>query len=356
MGQRANLVVIQDGVWRLYYDHWCANRLDVELFWGPELARQFIEQRAPKEQGPTPRSAGFRGPVHPRNREWLLDEVWCEGAAVLDLDERVLLFFGGEDLMRDAPLRRAYLHLMRENWAPWQIRWAHEGVAAIGDYIGVARDDLIKAHDFDPDESFRVLTEFPEDNLTLMTTMKDGVASARRIYGDAEALEQGPEGLIVLDEIEGVSSLVWENEMPTGGVHVDFDSATVSFWWAEDTPAIEERIGAAWPGWNIDWLRDEFERQLALCGLDVRLPERSLVELQTEVLGRMRRLCVHDGDANPARELHARFGAAAEINSATDESRSSVGDDVEKLELLDALASRLPLVPKISGLHSAGTA
>lgn len=356
MGQRANFVVIEGGVWRLYYDHWCANRLDVEMFWGPELARAFIEQRAPKQQGVTPKSTQFRPPVRRiHDHDWLLDEVWCEGAAVLDFDERVLTFFGGEDMMRDVPLRRAFLHLMRENWPNWQIHWAHEGVAVLGEYIGVARDELIKGHDFDPDESFRVLTEFAEDNLTLITMVKEGVVLAWRIYGDAEALEQGPDGLVVLDELDGVESLVWDREMPTGGVHVDFDSMTLSFWWAEATPAIEERIGAAWAGWKIDWLRDEFERQLALCGLDIRLPERSLEELQAETLDRMRRLCAHEG-GNPARELSARLGMAPGISLATDESRRSVGDDVEKLELLDELAGKLPIIPKLSGLHSAGTA
>jgi hypothetical protein len=65
MGQRANLLIIESGRGTLYYDHWCANRLDDELFWGPEEALHFIRQRDP---------IGADG--------WL-DEVWCEGAAVV---------------------------------------------------------------------------------------------------------------------------------------------------------------------------------------------------------------------------------------------------------------------------------
>jgi hypothetical protein len=42
MGQRANLLIIESGRGTLYYDHWCANRLDDELFWGPEEALHFI--------------------------------------------------------------------------------------------------------------------------------------------------------------------------------------------------------------------------------------------------------------------------------------------------------------------------
>jgi len=104
MGQRANLIVGQQGRWRLYYDHWCANRLDVELFWGPEPARRFIEQFDAVDES-----------------RWL-DEVWCEGAAVPDLDDRVLVFFGGEDIIGDITLRRTHLSLMRDMWPGWQIK------------------------------------------------------------------------------------------------------------------------------------------------------------------------------------------------------------------------------------------
>lgn len=106
MGQRANLVIVRRGDWRLYYDHWCANRLDIELFWGPRLAAELIEQRAPLD-----------------DRQGWLDEVWCEGAAVLDEDRQVLLWFGGEDVLYDIPLRRAFLELMRCQWPGWEVRW-----------------------------------------------------------------------------------------------------------------------------------------------------------------------------------------------------------------------------------------
>ena len=40
--------------------------------------------------------------------EWL-DDIWAEGGAVLDRDRSALLFFGGEDVRYDVPLRRLYL-------------------------------------------------------------------------------------------------------------------------------------------------------------------------------------------------------------------------------------------------------
>ena len=99
MGQRANLVIYKNRDWSLYYDHWCANRLDIELFWGPESATEFVKQRSPLD-----------------DRDDWLDEVWCEGGALIDHDSQLLLWFGGEDIIYDIPLRRAFLELMTYRW------------------------------------------------------------------------------------------------------------------------------------------------------------------------------------------------------------------------------------------------
>ena len=88
MGQRANLVLVEDGKYQLFYSHWCANTLPRDLFWGPEHAVAFIRlQRAVDESG------------------WL-DDVWAEGGALLDLDRKRCLLYGGEDILYDVPLRR----------------------------------------------------------------------------------------------------------------------------------------------------------------------------------------------------------------------------------------------------------
>jgi len=66
MGQRANLIVVRDNTYDLYYSHWCANTLPKDLFWGEQYAIQFIEmQTRVDEPG------------------WL-DDVWAEGGAVLE--------------------------------------------------------------------------------------------------------------------------------------------------------------------------------------------------------------------------------------------------------------------------------
>ena len=49
---------------RLFYSHWAAKNVETDLFWGAEQAERFILAQTPCQ-------------------EWL-DDVWCEGGAVLD--------------------------------------------------------------------------------------------------------------------------------------------------------------------------------------------------------------------------------------------------------------------------------
>jgi hypothetical protein len=125
MGQRANYVVFENGKYRLFYSHWAANTIDRDLFWGPRAALTFIRQQ--REMSPD---------------DWL-DDVWCEGGAVVDLDGRILTFFGGEDVIYEIPLRRLYLRFLSKSWEDWQIRWAHEGIADLADAAGYPRAKVL---------------------------------------------------------------------------------------------------------------------------------------------------------------------------------------------------------------------
>lgn len=322
MGQRANLVVVKQGRWRLYYDHWCASRLDVELFWGPQLALEFIKQRPP---------AG--------DSAWL-DEVWCEGAAIVDLDRQELLFFGGDNILHDVTRRRAQLALMTATWPRWDIRWAYEGIVSIGRCLDLPATRFLTDYRPDAQERFRTLTAYPEDNDVLLTTKIDGETTARRVAGDQESLELGPDHLGVLGEVEGMGAMEWSGEMPGGGVHLDFDRQAISVWWATWAAAVEQRVAAAWPGWSVEWLQDRYEQHIAIAGLDIRFPERALADIQADILQTLTGWC-HWEAKNPARDLAKRLDAP--VNPQTKETRGSAGDEAQKLRVLSDLSARVPI-------------
>jgi hypothetical protein len=323
MGQRANLVIVRRHTWRLYYDHWCANRLDIELFWGPRLAADFIEQREPLSDC----------------NDWL-DEVWCEGAAILDEDRKSLVRYGGEDIEYDIPLRRAFLDLMKCQWQGWEIRWAAGGIVEVGGYLGLPADKFLV--DTDLEEGFTVLTEHPEANDTLLTVRRQGQRLAARIYGDEEALELGQSQLTMLLQAEREPSLVWTGNMPTGGLHIDVDAQSLSYWQAKPAAGIEARVRRGWSEWQTEWLEDRFEEHLRIASMDIQLPHQNGSDLQRSVLHHLRNSCTHLASP-PARRISAAMFKSAQVNPWTDVNRSSTGSEAEKLRLLDSLESRAPI-------------
>jgi hypothetical protein len=323
MGQRANLVIVERGKWKLYYDHWCANRLHIELFWGPDIATEYIEQRQPCV-----------------DREDWLDEVWCEGGAIVDYDRKVLVWYGGEDILNDIPLRRAFLLLLGQQWRDWEVRWAHEGIVEIGTYLGFPPGKFLVDRLPDAAEAaVRLLDEYPEDNNLLLTLRRGGITLAARAFGTEESLELGVEQFPILEALCRSEHIEWTGGPPTIGLHIDSDKQSISYWYAHPREAIEERVGRGWPGWNTKWLKDRYEEQLLMSDDIVRLQISNEVDLQRSLIEHLRLACEKRA-TNPAADLAPRIGATG-INPRTNEARGSVGLLSAKLLLLDALEATL---------------
>ncbi len=123
MGHRADLILVEGREYQLFCSHWR----------GEHAALGFV-------LGIYAYAAAFIRLQRPVDVSGWLDEVWAEGGALLDLDEKHLLLFGGEDLLYDVPLRRVYLELLAQVWKGWTVRWAYEGIADLADYVGYPRD------------------------------------------------------------------------------------------------------------------------------------------------------------------------------------------------------------------------
>lgn len=249
MGQRANLAIITEQGTELYYTHWRANTLDRDLFWGPAHAIDFIRQQRSEEEGAE-----------------ILDEVWAEGGAVVDETRQTLLWFGGQDISYDVLRRRVHLALMGRLWQGWTIEWAHEGIADIADALGISRE-VVLARDFKDDPlDPRWIFEEPEDpswRRTVLSSERNGEMQLWATHHDLdEVLSAGLPLLSALAEVRGATALDWAEtpeDLPTGGLHVDWDRRELSCWSAESLAAIESRTRARFPGWRVTWWRDRYD-------------------------------------------------------------------------------------------------
>lgn len=270
MGHRANLFIVEDGKSQIYYCHWCALEFSKAFCWGPEIAREYIRQFTP---------VGLT----------LGDS--CEAAVLLDLDSKVLLFFSTEYFTFELPLVRTLLSLIKENWPGWEVRWAHEGIFSIAEYLNLPKEPLRDWGRPKPGQKFRPLPpDIPPSGALLLTLRHQGRTAVFRGMLDAENdtafLETGPAVLDDVRSAEGATSLVWDGEFPPfplGGGHVDFDRRELAFWCVMINAPIEYVV-TAWAGWNVKWLQDSYENHLTLAGLDIRLPSPSPQEMRKQML------------------------------------------------------------------------
>jgi hypothetical protein len=250
MGARANLVLVNESGHRLFYCHWCANSICEVVFLGPEFAIPYI--------------------LELRETTDCLDDIWTEGALLVDNHHQVVLLCGSEDIDYNIPLRRLFLGLMREVWTGWDIRWAYEGIVDQVNYLGLPKSLVIA----DRSEEERITAEhfsLPEDldriNTIISIIFEDGslhlypITSWRSIM----YIAAGPSMVDIAQQVQGLDEAIithTTNIVPNEGIHIDVSHRTVSYW-ASRVWGLPENLNTLWSGWELRWLGDNFEHQLA---------------------------------------------------------------------------------------------
>lgn len=255
MGQRANLIIMENSEYTLYYDHWAANSLDAYLFWGPEKAVTFFKNHEKSGE------------------EYWLDTVWCEGGAVIDLDLKVLLFFGGEDIFYDIHLRNTYLKLLSEMWPGYLIKWAHHGVLDLAEYVGYSKIEELN----EPSASPRKV-EWKEcfdcgDGKELegaLSIVDQGTLLIYPLYGydaGSKVLNSGEILITVVENYEGQVHFEFPDlstesypDFARAGIHMDCTSRTLFYWLADSSEISDEQLQILWPDWTIVNLLDDYKK------------------------------------------------------------------------------------------------
>ncbi|MFD5813943.1 hypothetical protein [Streptomyces sp. NPDC127038] len=252
MGARAQYVVVENGVWQRYYSHWGANRVVGDLMPGPAAATRCF--RANEEID-----------------EWLAD-LWCEGAALVDHDRRILLWFAFADSWADHLAARAVL---ARTWPGWDVRFAHDGLGDLIHHLGLGRD-LTRFpgwfETFDP--SGFAATEDSEPWSVASVRLPDG--SVRAWGTDWEPIEHLAAGPGLIDRLVASPDTPALTDMPYGGVHLDPQARTVSLWAVQTVAGVHEWPFQRWEDWTLDFRGDDHTWQATLLSADFPFPRPSL--------------------------------------------------------------------------------
>ena len=267
MGQRANLIVIENNELELYYDHWCANELDAVLFWGVDESIKFFRDHDKKGD------------------EWWLDTVWCEGGAVIDLDKNILLWFGGEDIIYDISLRKLLLELMQTNWPGFRIVWAFEGIADLAAYAGYDINKVIASKNafstdkilsvFNPDEEINyrdcaISIRNLNNEIEIYTTYLDVSLEEFLLFGSGMvSIKRGAKYYSeYIDNPESDNAL-------HSGIHIDPNKKEIHIWSCFEVVVVHhDRLRKAWDGYKLFYHKDDYEIHTKLTDGKLRFVQR----------------------------------------------------------------------------------
>lgn len=251
MGNRANFVIVENGKWQLYYDHWAGCRMLDSLAFGPDFALRYF--------------SGLRA-CEPT--DWTCP-LWADGGAVLDVDRHRLLFFGDE-LMCDMPIRRAMMEVLAKMWPDHAVGWAYGGTAELAAYVGA---DPGADRDLHPPN---LKLARGRGGLCHLVSVADSSGQARLwpLWWGVSSARHGPAMLKLLPG-KGLTRLKL-GQIPVGGVHIDVARQHVGVWYTDEPQDLFDRLPGLWPGWQTECWDDRYEEHVVKCGGTLRLPAMDL--------------------------------------------------------------------------------
>lgn len=307
MGHRANYILRRGGRTQFFYSHWGALSLAQDIIWGPDETTRFMRSLPPTDE--------------------LLDDAFCEGAALVDWDARRLIWFEGDCLVQGPMQRQLYTRLLEQIWSDWDIRYAADGLLDVLEYLGLdaggeqpaaakseaeeeAADDLDDEFDAELADELQVGlrpaprpaageggSEAAEPGVWLSVRRPDH--SVEDYFGfDYPSLDQvlmrGPPLLDLLPSESATEippeSAVW------GGAVVDAAERRLGHWELQAGPRFPRRVERAWAGWQVEPIRGGWEELLQWSG---RQPPDALRADERPCLGALLTLLLEEERLNP---------------------------------------------------------
>ena len=178
-----------------------------------------------------------------------MNDVWCEGGAVLDYDAHELLIFGGEDVLFDIYQRAIWLRLMSPLWPGWTIRWAARGILDLVAKVDLPPEALLarKPPGFKAPE-LRPTTLEKSSCFTLVTIYPTHCTiRARPFFWRDRTCSPGVKRLNSPPFIDAIP--------PSAGLEIDPQGWSLRYWHAHGRCTLQENMESRWPGWQV--VRDD---------------------------------------------------------------------------------------------------
>ncbi|MFD0856654.1 hypothetical protein ACFQ07_30765 [Actinomadura adrarensis] len=259
MGSRAGYAVVQDRSTRLFYAHYGAPYLHLDLLPGPEPVTRYFR--------------GLREIAYP------LDDGWAEGAAVLDHDRKRLVFY--TEHIETYAEHAAVMSVLAGTWPGWQVSYAYDGMADVAAATG-NDPSLVRPVVPVPDIEWVEPAERRDRFIHCLVTTRDeaGVRAYALQNHGREVYDLGPELFVRLGPLEPVSEC-WC--IPYTGFHFDLTTRTAGLWTFDSLDGRLQHLDARWPDWRWEFWENRYQEHSSRTNGTVTFPEPDLRTAYTDL-------------------------------------------------------------------------
>ncbi|MFG3442723.1 hypothetical protein ACGF0J_36245 [Nonomuraea sp. NPDC047897] len=237
---------MQDGTFSLHYSQWGAYQLELDLLPGPEPATRFARRQREESS-------------------WMW-EVECDGACLIDHDERRLLLFC--HCGADRSYRLATLATLARTWPGWRVEWAYDGLQQLEVTAGHATDIAARSAG-DPQAG----EEWCD---VLVTVIDQGQTRAHLVDSAGAVIRSGARSLD--DHRSAWPTITSCPGKVVAGVHLDLDDQTAGVWTSATLRGALRTVEQGWPGWHWSNWEDRSAEQARRVAGTLTVPEPNLAE------------------------------------------------------------------------------
>lgn len=268
LGHRCNYIVREGAVNHVYYSQWGALGICTDALEGPEPFTAMIRDCTKEDE------------------TRLLDNIFGEGVALVDLDARELHIQGGLVIKYILPVRRAYMQFLTASWPGWSVRWSERGIVDVAAHLGWPVEKVDKQPIVVPTDE-AMANEKKEPYTWVSVAHGDVVHDFPFDPRPDEVMIAGAQRVLESCDKKAPAPLPREDRLG-GGLLIQRKERMVG-WWTCSGRSSSDQITAGWPGWRIEYLDGGLPDQVSRSGRDpsnITMPEDAITHaLQRELFG-----------------------------------------------------------------------
>ncbi len=258
MGCRAGHVIRENGIDTYLYDPYFGAGILPEILYGLEETLGMVSRA--------------------KENDFLYDG---EGGVLVDIDAKVMMFWGSDLLLDNVPLIPFIVDFMQTvTWQGWDIRHARWGMFSMEQYLGIAKyPTKIQKPSKERREYHlnwwlkvdRGNTEYGEDECTVIShRTSDGRLLHYSVAEDLEETLRLGEDLLGILENRKTVKLSHQRDV-FDCLHIDEINRTIHIFWGYPLCSGNDlmyRMDMYWEGWQAKWIDDGYPGYLKLIGCE----------------------------------------------------------------------------------------